>query len=310
MKTDTELYDKVFDNRASKSIQELLTIPDEVKNIGKLIAEQEAVANKTDTKLSENGILLKANFDRDLKSIGHRLSALKDTMYNKPGVYYKLGPQLKNLLHFFIPNRNRTGDPYGYNLKWELMEGTVQEKLGKSDFRNDVNTGMFCACHAVEGNGNLSTYAGLGVRFTPLLDQCMLRVTPIIDWEGHDHIIYRVIEPHLNPFGKAIAGAQIGLHVQSWDADGGGFRTDARQWKTIWERSELNPPSRFEYYSDFLDGRSLELNNVLAFSDRRYAIWVSCRTFVYAHTTFGAETFAYSNVMCFLRFLCVEEINL
>jgi hypothetical protein len=136
----------------------------------------------------------------------------------------------------------------------------------------------------------------------------MLSVRPIVNWSGFDILSHRIFDPQLNVVGWGIAGAQIGIHIQSWDRTGGGFRDDVARWVPVWERREINP-SGSRWYSGTEDARTL-LVEVLASGNRNYVIWVSCRALVFTDAKFGLDLWASSCVGCQLPYVVVAEVDL
>jgi len=137
----------------------------------------------------------------------------------------------------------------------------------------------------------------------------MLSVRPLVNWSGYDMLGSKVYDPeHLPVTGWAVAAGQIGVQIQSTDRAGGAFRNDAARWVSAWERSEPNP-SGLRSYNGTEDARTLQVD-VLAFGNRNYAIWVSCRAFVLSQSKFGVDTRASSSISCQLPLLFVEETEL
>jgi len=309
MTTKMKFDERAFDKRASRAIRDGVATPKPVTHLARLVANQEAAAQPAHHKLSADARRLKANFKRDGKLLGEQISAATEALNRRWGQShgFDLGtllPLPRERLHVFGADRAGTGGPFFYGLTWGLIEGgTGGAGIGVG---TNLRDGTFSASHSVHGSSQLSSYAGIGVRLTPSLDQCWLSVRPFVNWSGVGTLSHRIFDSQLSPSGRGVAGAQIGLHIQSWDRAGRAFNTDGVKWVTVWERNEINPSGTL-YYNGSVDVRDLRLD-VLASGERRYAIWVSCRAFVITQAQFDLDIWSSASVSCELPFLIVEEV--
>jgi hypothetical protein len=309
MTTKMKLNERDFDKRAIRAIRDTVATPSPVKHLAQLVADQEAAAHPAQLKLSADARRLKANFKRDGKILGEQISAATEALNRRWGGSHGIDlgtllPLPRERLHVFGADRAGTGGPFFYGLTWGLIEGgTGGAGIGVG---TNLRDGTFWASHFVHGSSELSSFAGIGVRLTPGLDPCWLSVRPFVNWRGTDILSHRVFDSQLSPRGWGVAGAQIGIHVQSWDRAGREFRTDGVKWVPVWERSEINPSGSLNH-SGSVDTRDLRLD-VLASGDRTYAIWVSCRAFVITQAKFGLDIWSSASMSCELPYLIVEEV--
>jgi hypothetical protein len=309
MNTKTELYGSDFNERAKQAMQDRFARPDPARHFAQLLLDQEAAIQPADVKLSVDASRLQANFERDRKILGDHISDAFDALARQWGLAHDIDhvfPRpLGSRLHIFGADRAGTGGPFVYTLSWGNIEGgTGGAGIGVN---TNLREGTFSASHFTHGSNQFSSYAGIGVRLTPTVNSCILSVRPLVNWSGYDILSHRIFDPQLNVSAWVVAGAQIGVHIQSEDRAGGGFRDDASRWETVWQRSEINP-SGSRSYNDTADARTLQVD-VLASGNRNYVIWVSCRAFVITQAKFGLDTWASSSVSCQLPFLFIEEVD-
>jgi hypothetical protein len=270
-----------------------------------VVTDQEVAAYPARRELTADGARLKANFERDGIVLGEYASAATDAITRHWRPTYDVGQDaLRDRLHVFGADRAGTGGPWFYSLTWGTIDGgTGGAGIGISA---NVREGTLSASHFTHGSNQLSAYSGIGMVFVPGLERCTLSVRPLVNWAGFDILSHRVFDPQLDPKGWGVAGAQLGLHVQSWDLAGGSFRNDGAKWAPLWQRSEINPSGQ-RNYDDTVDARDLQLD-VLAASDRKYVVWVSCRAFVITQAKFDLDIWASASVSCQIPFVVVEEM--
>jgi hypothetical protein len=301
----TEQYPRAFEEQAIRAINERFAAPAPVVRLAHLVAEQEASSRAAHGELSDEGRALQKKFERDGVVLGEHISAatkaLKDRWVPRDGAL----PALRDRLHFFGPDSAGKGGPWVYKLAWGNIEGgTGGAGIGVQTILQD---GTFSASHYTHGSNHLAAYAGIGVSMVPSLDVCTLSIRPLVEWNGFDILSSEVFDRNLKPSGWGVAGARIGIQVQSWDLAGGTFRNEPALWGApVWERSELNP-SGARNYNDTVDARSLQLD-VLATKDRQYVIWVSCKAFVITQAPFGLDIRASASITCRMPYLAVEEV--
>lgn len=310
MNTETELYSPDFNERAIQAMQDRFVMPEPATYLARLVADQEAASQSAGVKLGVDASQLQTNFESDGKILGDHISAAFDAITHHwtqaYDIHHVLHRPLRERLHIFGADRAGTGGPFFYGLTWGRIEGgTGGAGIG---INTNLREGTFSASHFTHGSNQFSSYAGIGIRFTPGVDRCILSVRPLVNWNGFDTLSHRIFDPQLNVSGWGIAGAEIGVHIQSEDRAGGGFRDDGGRWVPAWDRREINP-SGSRSYNDTEDARTLQVD-VLASGSRNYVIWVSCRAFVLTQAKFGLDIWASSSVSCQLPFVVVEEMDL
>lgn len=275
-------------------------------------AERERRAAGTERELSEAALERQKSFTRDSEELGtllvkesarltDRFDAGNWSLFDHPGI-----PDHRDLLHVFGPDVTGGGGSAFYRESWGSVEGFPG---AGTDSRPDPKTGHFSASHYSTGTNQGSSYAGIGVRFTPRLHLCTLSVRPLVQWSGYDILAHRQYDPDLEAHAWASSLGAIGLHVQSRSASGGPVHTDARRWQNMWDRSELDPSTNRDY-DGTEDSRTLSLDDVFATDEREVLVWVSCRAFSLSQSVFNLDTRASSAISCFLPYLVVEEIPL
>jgi hypothetical protein len=304
---ETQRHHHEFQERAVRAIRERFAVPGPIADLSRLVIEQEAASRAASiAALSPEARRLRANFERDRKVLADQVSPALQALHDQWRPTHDGAPRaLRDRLHFFGADRLGTGRPGVYTLSWGHIDGGGGGAgIG---VRTSLGDGTFSAEHSTHGSNNLSAYAGIGVSLIPSLDVCQLSVRPVVDWRGFDILSHRIFDTKLSPSGWGVAAAKIGLIVQSWDLAGNGLRTDGSRWVDVWRRNEVNP-SGFRYYDgDSVDARSLLLE-VLATSQRQYAIWVSCRAEVITQAQFDLDISASASVTCQLPYLAVEEV--
>jgi hypothetical protein len=212
-------------------------------------------------------------------------------------------PTARDLLHVFGPNPEGSTSQWKYRLQWAEIDGGPGTGI---DARVDLGKGTFVASH-FSTSGERNSYAGLGVRFTPLLASCRLSIRPHVQWSGFDILQHRVFDPQLNEQRWARAVARIGLVVQSTKLDGSDPLTEVELWPEAWSRAEINP-SGMRDYSGVTGSATGLAAEVTAVSTRRYSVWLCCMATVVADPGFAVSTRASCSISCSSPFLVVEEI--
>ena len=292
------------DARAIAAIRRELATPGPAARIGKLLTDQAAAARPDRRELNPAARRQKAAFDREGKMLATRISAEMKVMDDKWGpVFDQTIPPQRDLLHVYGADVAGTGGPFLYRLSWVHIDGFSGAGIGGSA---DPKTGKFWASHYTIGTQQ-NAYAGIGVRLTPSLQWCRLSVRPYVNWSGFDILRHKVYDPQLNEHRWALAGAELGIIVQSWNPAGGAYNVDARHWVNLWKSAEQNP-DRWRDYADTASSSTGLQVDVLATKMRQYAIWVCCRAWVIADSGFAVATRSSSSVSCHLPFLVVEEV--
>jgi hypothetical protein len=299
----SEPYVGEFEEQAIRGMNAEFTVAGPVASLAKLVTEQEATAYPGHRKLSAEGLLRQASFERDRVILGDHIASSSEALSSRWLPVHEARPVgLADSIQIFGPDTAGTAGPNTYTLSWTFIEGgTGGPGIGASA---NVRDGIFSASHFTHGSNQFSAYAGLGVSIVPNLQINVLSVRPLLNWNGFDVLSSRVFDPQLNPRAWGVASAEIGLIVQSWDLAGNAFRTDATEWTTLWNRSEIDP-SGSRNYSGTVDASDLQLS-VLVTSQRRYAIWVACRAVVITQAVFDLDIFSAASVSCQLPLLFVE----
>jgi hypothetical protein len=297
--------DAGFQEQATRAMHDKFAVPAPMKRLAQLLTEQEADAYPVHGELSADGRRLKENFERDGIVLGESASAATEAITRGWVPTRDVSQDVfRERLHFFGADRAGTGGPWVYSLTWGVIEGgTGGAGIG---IIANVREGELSASHFTHGSNQLSAYSGIGMVIVPGLERCTLSVRPVVNWRGFDILSHRVFDPQLDPKGWGVAGAQLGLHVQSWDLAGGTFRDDGGKWVSLLQRSEINP-SGPRYYNDTVDARDLQ-TDVLAASGRKYVIWVSCRALVITQAKFDLDIWASASVSCQIPYVVVEEM--
>ena len=300
-------YGPEFEERAVRAMRDKVAVLPELESLAHLIDEQERAASGSNRDLTADGLRLKANFERDRIAVGEHMEAATKAMDRRWVISPDLAPNIfRDRLHFFGADRDGTGGPRVYNLNLGLIEGTgAGAGIG---IGLNLREGKMWASHYVLGTTQMSSYAGIGMSIVPSLEHCLLSIRPVVNWNGYDILNHRFYDPKVQPSAWGVASAELGLHVQSSDLAGGSFRDDGGHWIPLWKRSEINPSGQ-RNYNDMVDARSLSLD-VLASSNRRYVIWVSCRALVISQAKFGLDIYASSSVGCQIPYVVVEEMIL
>lgn len=299
----TDLYVREFEKDAVAAMQDRFAPAAPVAELSRLVAAQEAAA-AGGTELSAEARLLQGSFVQDGIVLGRHIAAATGALQDRWGPALDLAPSaLRDRLHVFVPDTAGTAGPFVYTTAWGLIDGgTGGAGIGS---QTNLRNGTMSASHFTHGTNGLSAYAGVGMSIVPTLPLCTLSVRPVVNWSGFDLLSHRIFDPQLHPQAWGVAGAEIGVHVQSRDLNGGAFRNDGGRWETAWHRSEINP-SGSRLYNDSMDARDL-LVDVLATSQRRYVIWVSCRALVSSQARFGLDIWASASVSCQVPFVIVEQ---
>jgi hypothetical protein len=303
------VYDQA-DKRAIEGLQRALTEPGPAKRLAKLVAAQEAAGRPAGLKLSPDARRIKAGFERDVKIVAKSayeenrriFAGLTATVRDNKGSLSPLPPP-RDLLHVFGPDVGGTGGAFFYQLAWTHVDGFGGTEGSATA---DPHTGVFSA-YQHQISGSESSYAGIGVRLTPLLPWCRLSVRPYVNWQGWDILQHRVFDPNVDERRWARASTQVGIIFQSWDFSGGGFYTHPPFWTNLWTRLEQNPVGTREY-NDTASAASGFQAELFATGLRQYAIWVTCRAEAFADPGFATATYATCSLNCNLPFLVVEEI--
>lgn len=300
--------DAEFEKQAAAAIQEHRTAVGPGRRLTPLLAELTA-AYPPHAELTDQARLELAQFDRDDIVLRDHVAAEVETLFALKGGALWLEPppfivQPPELKHFYGPDPAGTG-PNRYTLNW----GHVDPFAGTgSGARPNAADGTFSASHYATGNSALSAFAGIGVRMTPNLDWCHLRIRPLVQWTGADILNHHNAMPELNERRRGRASCAIGILVQSWAVGGGAFHQDADHWVDMWDRNEVNPTGARDY-DGTVDANALQVE-ILASGNRRYAIWVYCWAYVESQTGFAVATRSSAMIRCHMPYLFVEEVRI
>lgn len=292
------------DRRAIAALDEEFSVAGPAVRIGELLSEQDAVY-RPKRELDANAQRLATRFARDSNAIAKRVSIETEARHTRWGPMFDVGqivPPARDLLHVYGPDVDKTGGQWFYTMAWTNFDDIPGAGVGANV---DLQKGTFYGSAYTTGPQH-NTYAGLGMRLTPALKWCTLSVRPYVEWSGFDILKTRVFDDSVDETRWASALGQVGIIVQSWDASGNGYYRDARFFLNMFLRSEPNPSEWLDF--DGVIGSIAGLSvDVLASSDRHYAIWVCSRAWVAADPGFAKATMASSSMNCHVPFVVVEE---
>jgi len=289
--------------RAVAALETELVAGSPALRLNEFAVEQEV--GRRSRELGAEGLKRKQRFQRDSVAFGKRMTAETAALHAGWAPIYDYGqiiPPARDLLHVYGPDVNKTGSNVYYQLAWTHIDDTQGAGIGATA---NINTGVFGGSHYTIGPGR-NAYAGLGVMITPQLKWCKLGVRPFVQWSGYDTLYHVVYDDSVDETRWATAIGMLGIIVQSWDHSGGAYYRDARMFYNVWDRSEPNPSGSRDYdgYGNVTTGLSAE---VLATSDREYAVWVCGRVWVAADPGFAVATRAGATISCHAPFMVVQE---
>lgn len=306
---DSAAGDVEFADAAVEAIAAQKTAPGPARRLAPLLAELEA-AHPVRTELSDEARRGLAQFERDNVTVAEHLSVEMETLFDRRGgaVWTDRPPfilQPPELKHIFGPDPQGTGAPTAYTLNWGHIDPPAFTGSGA---RPNAREGTFSASHYATGNSTRSAFAGIGVKLTPNLEWCHLKVRPFVQWSGTDILNHHNAMPELGERRQGRASGAIGILIQSWAVGGGSFHSDADHWVDMWDRSEQNPSGTRDY-DGTADANALEVQ-ILASGARQYAIWVYCWAYVESQTGFAVATRSSSMIGCHMPYLFVEEVKI
>lgn len=227
-------------------------------------------------------------FDVDtLFTVGHR------------GMFDLAPPTPRDLLHVYGPDRDNKRDSKRYfRYAWKDKGPNA---IFYSDDEQIIRQGkLWCDSYAYS-NQNSFALMGAGMFFRPRFGDAKISIRPYVQWQISASFTG-------NDPAAARATASLGIYVESWSLDGGGYYNDRDHWIPVWSQNTKS------YMSGLTAGDATTVSDglateVLTVSQRKYAIYV------YAYLETSADPRQVHNEVRFVRlevdatvpFVVVEE---
>jgi hypothetical protein len=241
-------------------------------------------------------------FERDLAEIAEqsRLELGRLDRRWPPDVEQPVGADDSGPKHVFAPGAGAV-HPYKYEAAF----------TGGGHGYADANkeTGVFFAGTTTNDDGASRTaVAQVGVQLKPAFQHCRLRVRPVVQWTGFDHMgLYLHIPSSYEPHTATALGS-TGIAIESWDETGGSYLLEPIRWSDEWRRVEANPGGQQSYEGVAGPISGLEAETI-ALGARWYAIWILCRLHVSATSGSVLSTWASGGISAKVPYFVIEEVR-
>ena len=205
-------------------------------------------------------------------------------------------------LHLYGPDRNNTKDwKLYYRFAW-TDEGPNAIIFPSND--EIIQQGKLgCNSYAYSGQSS-HALVGAGMYFRPNYGDTRLSIRPLVQWMTTASLTGS--DP-----AAAAATASLGIYVESWDQNGGGYFVDRDHWITVWSHNSSG------YLSNATDSGTASPSDglavdLLAVAHRKYSIFV----YAWLETTVGPQQnrnelrFATIDIDATVPYVVVEEQRL
>lgn len=239
-------------------------------------------------------------FERDLAEIAEQSRLELDRLGRRwpPDVELPVGADDSGPMHLFAPGAG-AAHPYEYE--------AVFPGGGHGYAEANKETGVFFAGTTTMDDGASRTaVAQVGVLLKPAFPRCRLRVRPVVQWTGFDHMgLFLHIPGRYEPHAATALGS-TGIAIESRDEAGGSYLLEPIRWSDEWRRVEANPGGQ-QYYEGVAGPISGLEAETIALSARQYLIWILCRLHVSATSGPVLSTWATGGISAKVPYFVVEE---
>jgi len=239
-------------------------------------------------------------FERDLAEIAEQSRLELDRLNRRwpPDVEQPVGADDSGPMHLFAAGAG-AAHPYEYGLAFSGG--------GYGYAKANQETGVFFAGTTTKEDGASRTaVAQVGVQLKPAFPHCRLRVRPMVQWTGFDHMGLVLHSPGYEPHAATALGS-TGIAIESRDEGGGSYLLEPIRWSDEWRRVEANPGGQ-QYYEGVAGPISGLEAETIALGARVYAIWILCRLHVFATSGPILSTWASGGISAKVPYFVVEEV--
>jgi hypothetical protein len=208
-------------------------------------------------------------------------------------------PLPRDLLHVYGPDRDNTRDSKRYfRYAWK---DKGPSGIFYSDDEQIIRQGKLACRSYAYSNQSSFVLMGAGMFFRPRFGDAKISIRPYVQWQTSASFTG-------NDPAPATATAYLGIYVESWSRDGGGYYADRDHWIPVWSQNTKS------YISDVTAGDAASASDglateVLTVTQRKYAIYV----YAYLETSAGPRElrnesrFVGLEVDATIPFVVVEE---
>lgn len=214
-------------------------------------------------------------------------------------IFDSVVPSPRDLLHVYGPDRDNIKDwksYYRYAWKQKGPNGII--------FSTDdqiIREGkLACNSYAYSGQGSYAI-VGAGMFFRPLNGDAKISVRPYVQWSTSASFTG-------TESTSAQATANLGIYIESWQLNGGGYFVDKDLWIPVWSQNTQN------YLTNTMAGGAATVSDglsaeILTNTQRKYAIYV----YVYLETSAAAQQgknelrFVTLDIDALVPYVAVEE---
>jgi hypothetical protein len=175
-----------------------------------------------------------------------------------------VAPAPRDLLHVYGPDRDGLKD-------WKAYYRYAWTQLGPNGiiYSTDdqiIREGkLMCNSYAYSGQGSYAI-AGAGMFFRPLFGDAKISIRPYVQWSTSASFTG-------TESTSAQATANLGIYIESWQLNGGGYFVDKDIWIPVWSQNTQN------YLTNTMAGGAATVGDglsaeILTNTNRKYAIYV------------------------------------
>jgi len=190
-------------------------------------------------------------------------------------IFDSVVPSPRDLLHVYGPDRDNIKDwksYYRYAWKQKGPNGIIYS----TDDQIIREGKLACNSYAYSGQGSYAI-VGAGMFFRPLNGDAKISVRPYVQWSTSASFTG-------TESTSAQATANLGIYIESWQLNGGGYFVDKDLWIPVWSQNTQN------YLTNTMAGGAATVGDglsaeILTNTQRKYAIYV----YVYLETSAAAQ---------------------
>jgi len=182
--------------------------------------------------------------------------------------HHRLGdvvaPSARDLLHVYGPDRDNLRDWKSY-YRYAWKEKGPNAIIYSTDEQIIREGKLMCNSYAYSGQGSYAI-AGAGMFFRPLFGDAKISIRPYVQWSTSASFTG-------TESTSALARANLGIYIESWQLSGGGYFVDKDYWIPVWSQNTQG------YMVHNMDGGVTTVGEglsaeILTNTNRKYAIYV------------------------------------